>query len=55
MPPKNDSPSIEVHRDDDGRFVHFGVVSDGAFHPFYSERAPEYDDRVKAASEGGDE
>ena len=55
MPAKNDSPQVEVQRSEDGRFVHFGVVSDGAFHPFYSERAADYDDRVKNAAEGNGE
>ena len=56
MPPsKSDSPSVEVRRSEDGRFVHFGVVSDGAFHPFSTERAADYDDRVKNAAEGSEE
>jgi hypothetical protein len=55
MPPKDDSPQVEVRRSADGVFVHFGVVSDGAFHPFHSERVGDYDDRVRQAQEGDSE
>lgn len=48
---KDNSVSVEVHRTEDGKLVQYGVVSDGAFHPFYSERAPDYDERVKAAQD----
>jgi len=51
MPKTDTSSPVEVRRDESGQFVHFGVVSDGAFHPFFSERANEYDERVKAAQE----
>jgi len=49
--PTKDSATVEVRRSDDGQFVHYGVVNDGAFHPFASERAGDYDERVKAAQE----
>jgi len=54
MPPKDNSVPVEVRRDENGQFVHFGVVSDGAFHPFATERTGDYDERVKAAQEESD-
>lgn len=47
----DNSGPVEVRRTEDGRFVHYGVVLDGAFHSFGSERAPDYDARVLAAAE----
>jgi hypothetical protein len=56
MPAKsNGSPYVEVRRDDEQGFVHYGIVSDGAFHPFASERVGDYDERVAAAAESGSE
>ena len=49
--PKTEAATLEVRRTEDGRFVQFGVVSDGAFHVFFGERAGDYDERVKAAQE----
>jgi hypothetical protein len=40
---------VAVLRDDNGQFVHFGVVSDGAFHAFSSQRTGDYDEAVQAA------
>jgi len=42
--------SVEVRHSDDGRFVHYGVVHGGAFHPISSERASDYQERVNAAA-----
>ena len=44
-----DTPTVEVRRSEDGRFVHYGVVENGVFHPFASERASDYDERIAAA------
>jgi hypothetical protein len=56
MPAKsNGSPYVEVRRDEDQGFVHYGVVSDGAFHPFAAERIGDYDERVQAAASSGEE
>jgi hypothetical protein len=52
---KEASPYVEVRRDDEQGFVHYGIVSDGAFHPFASERVGDYDERVAAAAESGSE
>jgi len=51
MPTKDSTPTVEVRRSEDGRFVEYGVVSDGAFHPFATDRVGDYDERVKAAQE----
>jgi len=57
MPPKasDNGPSLEVRRGESDGLVHFGVVYDGAFHPFYTERQGDYDERVRAAAETEEE
>ena len=57
MPPtkSDNSASVEVRRGETDGLVHFGVVSDGTFHPFFSERQGDYDERVKAAADAESE
>lgn len=54
MPAKDDIPVPAIVRSEDGAFVHYGFLHDGAFHPISSERAGDYDERVQAAKESGD-
>lgn len=51
MPAKNDNPVPAIQRSEDGRFVHYGFEHDGAFHTIASERASDYDERVKNAKD----
>lgn len=51
MPAKDDTPTPAIERSEDGRFVHYGFVHDGAFHPVASEGAGNYDERVQAAKD----
>ena len=52
MPEKNENAaSAEVRRSEDGLFVHYGFVHEGAFHPIASERTNDYQERVNAAQE----
>ena len=53
MPPKSDTPVPAIQRTEDGRFVHYGFVVDGVFHPFASDRTGDYDERVEAAKDEG--
>ena len=56
MPPKNESSGVpvEVRRGETDGLVHYGVISDGTFHTFASERQGDYDERVKAAAEAAE-
>lgn len=51
MPTKDDTPTPAIEHSDDGLFVHYGFVHDGAFHPIASERVGDYEERVQAAKE----
>lgn len=51
MPTKDETPVPTIVRDENGQFVHYGFTHDGAFHPFASEGAGNYDERVQAAKD----
>lgn len=51
MPAKEETPVPAIQRSEDGKFVHYGFLHDGAFHPLTSERSGDYDERVKAAKD----
>lgn len=48
------APVPAIRRTEDGLFVHYGFQHDGAFHIVASERAGDYDERVKAAKDEGE-
>ena len=45
------APVPAIQRTEDGRFIHYGFLHDGAFHGFATERTGDYDERVQAAKD----
>lgn len=38
---------LGMERTDDGRFISYGAIVDGVFHPFAGERAGDHDERQR--------
>jgi len=42
---------LGMERTEDGRFISYGAIVDGVFHPFAGERAGDHDERQQAGEQ----